>query len=710
MSAGQFFVPEATDWAASAIDTLFKSDGSLAAAIGAANFVYASIGGVMLLWLLMRVVMETGQHGSIAGKNSEVWFPIRFVTAVGLIAPLPPIGLNAAQYITIGVARAGAAAASHVWETAIDASADMKPLIVPVPPAVNDLAAKLFAAEFCMATQNLSAAASGATGITINRTYTSRAVRLSYDGDTVSGGVAGQCGSITYAVRPAEAASTSMATEAADAAQQIAVAHYDATETLRLALRPAAAQLADRLLPPFTSGKPRGPDIDISALMRAYTQTVMDRAGAVIAASNDRLATYKKTATAAGWVKAGAWGLSLAQVNDTLVSAVTGGMPKVAEPRYDWWSGEVYQSERAAMQAAAQWWGEAYTARTASNDWDAYNATNNANDMWQLAEIFDIGRIKFYYDKFLIESGENMLSEMVSLGHTLIYIFWGAFALYIGGVGAAAASDAQVSSHILGIIINQAVPIKGMAAGALASLQAMGPIFWLFAVSFLAAGASLAYLLPLMPAVIWLFAVGRWLMRVIMTVFGAPIWALAHLDLEGEGLGHRASQGYVFLLDLLVRPIVMTLSLIAGYAAIMLFGELFSMCYYEAVRNTITGHHAGITGLVVYTLAGAAAAMQLCRIAMSAVTDGADYAIGMAAWHVGHMGGSAEADAQAAEHRAATGTTQGQQAIAAGVASGGKERHPGASAGTQNGNPGASPGHSMQNSLPGEIGPPPKPE
>ncbi|MGE4526933.1 MAG: DotA/TraY family protein, partial [Rhodospirillaceae bacterium] len=371
MSAGQFFVPEATDWAANAIDTLFKSDGSLAAAIGAANFVYASIGGVMLLYLIVRVVMETGQHGSIAGKNSEIWFPIRFVTAVGLIAPLPPIGLNAAQYITIGVARASAAAASHVWEAAIDASSDMKPLIVPVPPSVNTLAGKLFMSEFCMAIQNLSADASGSAKITINRTYTSESVRLSYDGDLEKAGVIGQCGSISYAVRPAEAASTAMATEAAGAAQQIAVAHYDAAETLRLALRPAAAQLASQLLPPYSGGKARAPDIDISALMRSYTQSVMEKAGAVIDSSNNRLATYKKTATSAGWVKAGAWGLSLAQVNDTLVSAVTGGMPKVEEPRVAWWSGEVYQSERAAMQAAAQWWGDAYATRKASNEWDA---------------------------------------------------------------------------------------------------------------------------------------------------------------------------------------------------------------------------------------------------------------------------------------------------------------------------------------------------
>ncbi len=697
MATTDFFVPQASDWAAGAISTLFESDGVLSASIGLYNFIFASIGGVSLLWLLLRVVMETGQHGSIAGKNSEVWFPIRFVVTVGLLAPLPPVGLNSAEYVVIGVARAGSAAASAVWDTAIDVSSKMRPIVVPVPPSVADLAGGLFMIEICQQVQNMSAAATGGTRITPTRRDTSRLLRVSYDGDTAAGGAVGQCGAITFpTVDPSS-------TDAADAAaQKILNVQYTATLALQAELAAAAAELAPQLLPPFTSGKPRAPSIDITAAMRRYTTTLMAGAGDVIAEENDRLKKYSATATNAGWAKAGAWAMAMAQTNGTLLNAVQDGLPEITEPQYNWWADKIYNAERVAMISAGQWWATAYATRTASTEWDDYNATAATGEAWRLTSVFDVARYKFLYDKILMKEGQNPLSEMVALGHSLLNIFWGTVAAYVGLRVAAMGADAEAGSHILGILANQAFPIKALSAGAVEALQTVAPIFWLIALAFLSAGFALAYVLPLTPALIWLYAVARWLMRVIMTVLGANVWAIAHLELEGEGIGQKAAHGYIFLLDLLIRPMIMTISLIAGFAALMVFGELFSMTYFEAVRNTITGHHAGITGLVAYTIIGAGAMIQLCRIAMSGVDEAADYALGMAAWHLTHRGGSADTDTQQTEHRAASGAHQGQQAMAAGAAGAGIGK---GGSGGEKANPGASPGHSMQNSLPGEIGP-----
>lgn len=696
--ATDFFVPQAGDWAAEALDTLFTSTGALSSAIGLYNIIFASVAGIMLLWLIARVVLETGQHGSIAGKNSEVWFPIRFVMTVGLLAPLPPVGMNSAEYIVIGVAKMGIAAGSAVWDVAVGASAEMKPIVVPIPPSIRDLAGGLFMIEVCKQVQNLSASYSNGPRITPSRTTTSRSVQISYDGTSASGGVAGQCGAVTYPV-------TEAASDASDAAaQKILNAHYQATLTLQTALSRAAAELAPQLLPPYANGKPRAPAIDITGLMRDYTTTLMAQAGTVIGDENERLKSYEATATKGGWVKAGAWAMTMAQVNSTLGNAIQEGLPEVSEPTYAWWSGEVYQSERAAMQAAAQWWAQAYSTRTASTNWDDYNATSNTGEVWRLTSIFDIARYRGIYDTILMENGQNPLSEMVSLGHTLVNIFWGTVGTYVALRVGAVAADTEVGTHILGIIANQAMPIRGITAGAVEALQTMSPIFWLIAMGFLTAGASLAYLLPLTPALIWLYAVARYIMRVFLTVLGANVWAIAHLELEGEGLGHRASHGYIFLLDLLIRPMIMTLSLVGGYAAIMLFGELFSMVYFESVRNTITGHHAGLTGLVVYTLVGAGAMMYLCKIAMTGVSEGCDYIMGMAAWHLGHGSGNPEADEQATSRVAQAGAHQGQQAVATGM-------RPGSSGGANAGTPaggdvGSTPGMSMQNTVAGNISPP----
>jgi conjugal transfer/type IV secretion protein DotA/TraY len=695
-STADFFVPQNGDWAAEAIETLFETDGVLSTAIGLYNFIFASIGGVVLLWLLIRVVMETGQHGSIAGKNSEIWFPIRFVVTVGLLAPLPPVGLNSAEYVVIGVAKMGVAAGSKVWDTAVEYNAKMKPLVVPVTPEVRDLAGGLFMIEVCREVQRLSAQATGGTTIQEVDASDRSFQRYSYDGTSAAGGVRGQCGAVAFE-RGVEKSDVSTSSGAV----KILKAHAEAARTLQAALAPAAKQLADQLLPPFSSGKPSGPSIDITSLMRTYTAKVMAAAGEEVATGNSRLEKYEASATAGGWVRAGAWGISLMQANQVLIEAVN-NVPEVSAPRYDWWSGEVYQTERAAMQAAAQWWAETY-AQKATTDWDAYNATANTNSAYKLTSIFDVARYKYIYDTFLLSGSENPLSEMTSLGHTIIDAVWISAVSYSTLRAAAAATDGAKTT-IIGKIVNKVAPVSAVAKGVGEFLAAMAPIFWVLVFSLLGAGIMMAYALPLTPALIWMYAVARYFMRIFLTVIGANVWALAHLELEGEGLGHRASHGYVFLLDLLIRPMIMTLSLVGGYAALWLFGQLFAMTYFEAIRNTITGHHAGITGLVTYTVIGAMALMTLCHIAMQGVSEGCDYVLGMATWHLGTGGAAAGADEQQTSQKVGAGAHQAQQAIQGGV---GKPGHSaGGMGGVENGNPGASPGHSMQNSLPGEIGRP----
>ena len=42
----------------------------------------------------------------------------------------------------------------------------------------------------------------------------------------------------------------------------------------------------------------------------------------------------------------------------------------------------------------------------------------------------------------------------------------------------------------------------------------------------------------------------------------APLWAFAHLDTEGDGLGQRTQTGYLFLVNVLFRPALMVVGLL----------------------------------------------------------------------------------------------------------------------------------------------------
>lgn len=677
-SGNEFFVVKAGDWVAEAFDTVFKSDGILAATLGLYNTVFMAIGGTLLLWLMTRAVVETAQHGKIGGRHSEVWFPIRFFLAVGLLVPLPPVGLNAGEYIVIGVARMGVAAGSVIWTKAVEQTAQMKPLIVPVPPEVRELARGMFMVEFCTAMQNRAAAAS--EGATIREVPETGAIRTRYsaDGDRSAGGIKAQCGAVSYR-RP-----LGVSENLSGSASKVLAAHVKAGRDLQQALRPAAVALAATLMPPFTEQQTRGPELDVVSAMRRYTTEIMTVTRQEVTQQNSRMDAFKRAATDGGWVKAGAWGLNLLSTNQTVMDAVY-SLPSVDPPRYEWWGGEVFQAQRAALHGAERWWNERYGQKTSTADWDAYNATQDTSSFWQLTSIFDLSRYKTVYDWVLLgddqaapggntapgralglDFGSNPISEMVGLGHSLLNVFWGAVLSYIGLRASAAFANEAADNSLVGTLIDA---VSGTATGStgalLEALRAIGPIVWLLLMGLLAAGVMLAYVLPMTPALIWLFSVARYMMRVVISVLGAPVWAVAHLELEGEGVGQKASQGYVILYDLLVRPMIMTLGLVFGYAMMMMFGKLFALVYFESVRNTLTGHFGGITGLVVYSIMGASTIVTLCSIAMWGVSKGADYIMEMVGQRV-FRDEDPERDAAAAGQKTGGAAKQAEQATVMG--------------------------------------------
>jgi hypothetical protein len=48
-------------------------------------------------------------------------------------------------------------------------------------------------------------------------------------------------------------------------------------------------------------------------------------------------------------------------------------------------------------------------------------------------------------------------------------------------------------------------------------------------------------------------------------VIAVPLWMLAHITLEGEGLHGRATEGYSLLFNVLFRPVLMLFGLFLGY-------------------------------------------------------------------------------------------------------------------------------------------------
>ncbi|MCK5375053.1 MAG: DotA/TraY family protein, partial [Alphaproteobacteria bacterium] len=72
------------------------------------------------------------------------------------------------------------------------------------------------------------------------------------------------------------------------------------------------------------------------------------------------------------------------------------------------------------------------------------------------------------------------------------------------------------------------------------------------------------------------FAVGGWIKGLFEAMIGAPLWALAHIRIDGEGLpGNAAMNGYFLIFEGFLRPIL------------IVFGMLASISIFAALVNVL---------------------------------------------------------------------------------------------------------------------------
>lgn len=99
--------------------------------------------------------------------------------------------------------------------------------------------------------------------------------------------------------------------------------------------------------------------------------------------------------------------------------------------------------------------------------------------------------------------------------------------------------------------------------------DAASKMFYSVAFIGLTAGFVLFYVLPFMPFLYFFFSVANWVKAIFEAMLGVPLWALAHMRIDGEGLpGDAAANGYFLILEIFLRPI---LTVIALLAAIVIF-------------------------------------------------------------------------------------------------------------------------------------------
>jgi len=120
-------------------------------------------------------------------------------------------------------------------------------------------------------------------------------------------------------------------------------------------------------------------------------------------------------------------------------------------------------------------------------------------------------------------------------------------------------------------------------------LDAASSIFFSMAFMGLTVGFTLFYVLPFLPFIYFYFAVASWVKAIFEAMVGVPLWALAHLRIDGEGLpGDAAQNGYFLILEIFVRPILTVFGLLA---AILIFSTQVRVL--NVIWELVTANAAG---------------------------------------------------------------------------------------------------------------------
>ncbi len=115
----------------------------------------------------------------------------------------------------------------------------------------------------------------------------------------------------------------------------------------------------------------------------------------------------------------------------------------------------------------------------------------------------------------------------------------------------------------------------------------LGSFFFSVAMIGLTAGFVLYYVVPFLPFIYFFFAVGGWIKGIFEAMVGAPLWALAHIRIDAQGLsGNAALNGYFLIFEVFLRPILVTFGLIASVATYSALVAALNNIFDIVIHNT----------------------------------------------------------------------------------------------------------------------------
>ena len=136
----------------------------------------------------------------------------------------------------------------------------------------------------------------------------------------------------------------------------------------------------------------------------------------------------------------------------------------------------------------------------------------------------------------------------------------------------------EVASNLLGRVA-QRLPLVGV-------VEDLGRVAVVIGWALMSSGAFLAFILPMLPFLLWTTAVTGYFILVAEAIIAVNLWAVAHLRMDGHSFaGEAARQGYYLVLALTLSPILMVFGFLLGMAIFKASASLIGIGFDAAMRG-----------------------------------------------------------------------------------------------------------------------------
>ena len=588
---------------------------------------------IIALYFMITVVVETAQTGTPFGKRfNKVWAPLRIVFAIGMLVPVG-LGFNGSQYSVLYAAKFGSGFATNGWEyfntTITDGYfGDLKDLVSsPNLPELNALLQFFYTARTCKyleeysndgRTINMYAVRGSPNGMgdlnmlidmsvmyqdIIDFAEGSSVVKFRFGVESPEfsrflGQVKPYCGEITFKLSDPRDPSAGYHLDRPEFGMQIIQTYYwDLLKNGWNEWFTTASTLGggndypENLVRRRTNWQEDNtaalPDndfrTDVTDFFRDQLETTMlDPGGALDMLETSDRYNVENIVTEKGWAGAAIWYNRIAEMNGAVTSAVlnlpypslypavqehiltekkkrNNNVPFETRFHPQMRTGEPIQFRVPEQEVMADVLWEAY------NFWGAGNASSPHASATGNAMIDSINALFGTEGLYNIRRNPDThpLAQIVGVGRGLVESAIRNLTISVVG---------GVSGNLLSGIVDVPAEMLKVMSTFLITVTMVG----------LTAGFILFYVVPFLPFIYFFFAVGGWIKGIFEAMVGAPLWALAHIRIDQNGLpGQAGVAGYFLIFEIFLRPILMIFGMLASIsifsALVTVLNQIFDL-------------------------------------------------------------------------------------------------------------------------------------